>query len=231
VTCSLGERSSKNRGLLFGDSFAGHYEPLWDVVGKKANVSIDVVTTNWCYPSTGDHFTGPIASRAYAQCLFNRKYLFEKMSSYDFVIFSGMWTDVHKQNRMSDVFDLIATAAKKNRLVDSHYRKSILFNRDFSFKRGSQERDKLAVEIDGRLAEISKKYPNVIYLRRDSLFNVNGLPSNLTNDSIPFSLDGAHISVYGSKMAAKTFLLSQQYQDLHLALKRKNNASSSGLLQ
>ncbi|MNN86380.1 hypothetical protein D3C81_2037910 [compost metagenome] len=61
---------------------------------------------------------------------------------------------------------------------------------------------------------VSEKYKNVIYLSRGSLFNVDGNPSDVTAENIPYSLDGGHISVYGSIMSAHAFEGTSSYDDL-----------------
>ena len=60
------------------------------------------------------------------------------------------------------------------------------------------------------LKEHAKNFSNVIYIDRDSLFNRNGVPTDLTKDHIPFTLEGFHISIYGSKEAANLFMNSSQ---------------------
>lgn len=44
--CTLGDRTQAPKVLLFGDSFAGHFEPFWDVLGKRNGVAINAITTN-----------------------------------------------------------------------------------------------------------------------------------------------------------------------------------------
>ena len=103
LDCRLGKDASPLRGLLFGDSHAGHYSPFWHEVARHSGIAINAVATNWCYPSLDDDFTGPISSRAYPQCLINRNYLQRAISDYDFVIFSGSWRSISEKNQLSGV--------------------------------------------------------------------------------------------------------------------------------
>ena len=59
LKCYIGTNKKEGqRALLFGDSFAGHNIPFWDSLGKKLNLSIHTISTNWCYPSLNNDFTG-----------------------------------------------------------------------------------------------------------------------------------------------------------------------------
>lgn len=227
LKCYIGDKHSKLTGIIFGDSFAGHYEPFWDVIGKKNNFSIHAVSTNWCYPSFNAQFTGQMSSPSYKQCIFNRQYLERNLSNYSVVILSGMWGKVLSEKQIDGVLELIAIAAAKSKIVilmpspkqyDSDitdgYKKSLYFNYPFDILRFSYKRDKEAIEANRILKDTAKKYKNVIYLERDSLFSANGKPSDLTIEKKPFNLDGSHISVYGSIKSAESFMLTQQYKDL-----------------
>lgn len=46
LKCTLGDRRSSFKGVLFGDSFAGHYGPFWDQVGKNTALQVNAVSTN-----------------------------------------------------------------------------------------------------------------------------------------------------------------------------------------
>ncbi|WP_227720393.1 acyltransferase family protein, partial [Yersinia proxima] len=111
--CKLGVKSLPPQGLLFGDSFAGHYEPFVDEVAKKLGISIDSVTTNWCYPSLTDSTNGTKTRAVYKQCLLNREYLKENISKYDFVIFSAIWFDLYRKGYQNEIVDVIKYAKSK----------------------------------------------------------------------------------------------------------------------
>lgn len=56
--CRLGRQDSVHGGLLIGDSFAGQYEPFWNQIARDNGLFIDSITTNWCYPSLSNNFSG-----------------------------------------------------------------------------------------------------------------------------------------------------------------------------
>ncbi|TAK98046.1 MAG: acyltransferase [Aquabacterium sp.] len=227
LSCWLGDKKAKRKGVLFGDSFAGQYEPLWDAVGQQSGMAIHAVTTNWCYPALGKGYTGTLASRAYSQCLFNRQYLQDNLSQYDFAVLAGDWGDVQAQGKLDEVLALARMAASKVRVlvlmsspkqfgtnVMVAYKKSLLHNVPFDIRRISTDVDKEAANANARLEALAKTLPNAVFVDRDAMFMRDGLPSDLTANGVPFSWDGAHISIYGARTAAPIFLNSRPYQDL-----------------
>ena len=231
--CFIGEKFAKKRGVLFGDSFAGQYEPFWDIIGKKEHLVINAITTNWCYPTTTNEYTGPLSSRAFEQCLLDRNYLVRNIRDYDFIVLGGRWGEVYEKHKMAGVLDLITMASAMNKLIvlmpspkqfDTdiwrHYQKSIIFNATVNFKsvKSSDRKDGNALIANKILKDFSHKHSNVIYIDRESIFNNGGVPADLTKDGMPFTLEGTHISIYGSKNAAASFIDSNQYQALSEAL-------------
>lgn len=216
--CYLGNKNSPVKGVLFGDSFAGQYEPFWATLAESSGAAIQSITTNWCYPSLGKQFNGPLGSRAYQQCLHNRSYITRNMDQYDFVVLSGEWANVQRQGRMQEVSELIALAASKTKLVivmpspkifdrnvGDVYKKSILFNLKFDINSIPAQRDQLAREANDALRRQAALYRNVRFIERDTIFQSHGRPSDLSTDMVPFSYDGGHISIHGSKSAAAQF--------------------------
>jgi peptidoglycan/LPS O-acetylase OafA/YrhL len=224
LKCHIGSTpDGKYNGILFGDSFAGSYEPFWDYIGKRNNLKIHSITTNWCYPAFNNSFTGPQSSKAYAQCLYNRKYLKENYKKYDFVILSGMWSDILRKQQLNGVTELIDTISKNVKLVIimpspnqydyspiSYFEKQLLFRTQFDIKKISSKREILALKANDILLSASKNYPNVIYLARETIFDGN----ELSDKGIPYSADGAHISIYGSKEIVKHFARKDEYTRL-----------------
>lgn len=223
--CELGDGNAEVKGLLFGDSFAGHYDPFWDDLGQHVSARIDSVSTDWCYPSLSEQYTGHYTGRGYQQCLFNRRYLVDKIADYDFVVFAGQWGAVHAKQQMQGVSDAIVMAAEKSALVilmsaptnfdvnvKNMYQRSLLFDTPFDISRFHRERDEPARAANQQLAQLAAQFSNVLYFSRDELFNIDGVPSDVTRDNIPFSLDeSGHISVYGAKMAARAFRQSSLF--------------------
>ncbi|TDX26945.1 peptidoglycan/LPS O-acetylase OafA/YrhL [Modicisalibacter xianhensis] len=240
LRCVRGERGAPLKGLLFGDSFAGHYGPFWDRVGKDISAEINSVTTNWCYPSTNDVIYGDSSTRSYDQCLINRQYFLENVSNYDFVVLSGSWRNIYTSDQMQGVYDAIVYAAQRTRLVivmptptyfdvnvKNIYARSMLFNIDFDISHFAKTGDAEAVEANRAVEAFAEQHANVVYIDREALFNVDGLPSEVTAENIPFNYDeNGHISIYGSKMAAESFTSSSSYRELSRQLREVRNAKA-----
>lgn len=227
LQCWLGNNSAMKKAILIGDSLAGNYEPFWDVVGKKTDIHINAVTTNYCVPSHTEDWTGPAHFKAKQQCLLNRRYFADNVERYDLAILAGNWMDYSTKNIMQGVMDTIDYAAARSTLVVvmaapkaydfspiDVYNKSLLEKTEFDITKVPSERDAPEMAANLLLEQIAKQYSNVLYIDRDSLFNVDGIPSEITHEKIPYSFDGLHISTYGSLSAAAAFLQSQKYKDL-----------------
>lgn len=226
LNCWLGDEKSDRSAILFGDSFAGHYEPLWNAVGSKSNIRINSVTTNWCYPSITDEFTGPETTPALDQCLYNREHLLGNISNYDAVILSGNWASVLSQNKMGGVLDLVDYLSDKSqsivlmpspKLFDldviSLYKRYLFYDEEFDISDIPAKSDKMAKKANSILRAIADKYPTVIYIERESLFSIDGRLSDLTKGGVPFSFDGKHISIYGSRQTVDAFVESGAYRE------------------
>jgi peptidoglycan/LPS O-acetylase OafA/YrhL len=224
LKCNIGlTPHGKYEGILFGDSFAGSYEPFWDYIGKRNDLKINSVTTNWCYPAFDNGFTGPQSSKAYEQCLYNRKYLKENYKKYDFVILAGMWSNLLKKQQLNGVTELIKSMSKDVKLIIvmpspnqydyspvSYFEKQLLFKTKFDIKNVNSTEEILALKANSMLLSDSKKYNNVIFLERTEIFDGN----ELSDKGIPYSVDGIHISIYGSKEVAKKFSRKYAYSSL-----------------
>ena len=80
--------------------------------------------------------------------------------------------------------------------------------------------DRIAVIANNDLKINAQKYTNVTFIDRDQLYSVNGVPSDLTKDGLPFSLDGGHISTYGAKKLAEEFIDSKAFLELKEKVRR-----------
>jgi peptidoglycan/LPS O-acetylase OafA/YrhL len=233
LKCELGDKASSVKGLLFGDSYAGHNDPFWDVIASDNHIKINSVGTNWCYPSITREFARPSRSRAFKQCMINRDYLVNNLVDYDFVVFASAWDDVYSQNKEQGFYDAIALAAAKTKLVilmaapttfdvnvKLRYERSFLSGSTFDIDKLSKEKDKVTRKANEKLEILAGKYDNVLYLDRKSLFNIDGIPSDVTKDNIPYSLEGIHISTYGSRMSALSFENSILYNKFRERISR-----------
>jgi len=224
VGCELGVKGAKRRGLLFGDSFAGQYEPFWNNIATANLLTINSITTNWCYPSLTRTFPGPIPGRAYQQCLFNRAYVSTHLENYDFVIVAGNWGNLGNQERLLEVLKFIEFLAKKKMFVivmpsppvydgdvGYSFSRANIFEEKFDLTRFTTLRDLPYEEANNKLKILALDYKNIFYIERSSIFDLIG--SGLDAKGYPLSLDGKHISIGASIYAAERFRQSRQYQE------------------
>ena len=218
--------SPAKHGLLFGDSFAGHLEPMWDISAHKSGLSLHSVTSNWCYPSLSTQFTGPLTSKSYQQCLYNRDYLKDNLTSYDFYVLAGNWGDVLDQGQLNGVFELIERLGESSKPVvimptpkqfDSNvlqaYQQSLMLDRNFTAPT-SPQKDVISQQANQKLSVFTKRFDNVSFIPRDQLYQVQGKPSDLTPSGVPYSFEGTHLSIYGSKSAAPNLMQAPAFKKL-----------------
>ncbi|VCU70110.1 O-acetyltransferase OatA [Pigmentiphaga humi] len=230
VECWLGMAGSEKKALLFGDSYAAQYDPLWDEVGQTLRFQVHSVTTNWCYPSLQDGYTASKMQRSYQQCMYDRTFFSQNVQNYDFVVLGGDWQAVSREGHMEEVRNAIAYAASKAKLVvimpspkrfDENimflYKKSALQGVSFNIENISTNSDRLVEEANALVENEAKKYSNVIFLKRDTLFSA-GATSNLTRAGVPYSYDGRHINVFGAKQAAREFMSTGEGSTFQAAL-------------
>lgn len=223
--CYLGKSSGESTTLLFGDSYAGHYEPFLNDVFEKNEQSFQSITTNYCIASFNDNYTGLTSHIAYEQCLINRQYLKDNLGKYKNIIFAGSWDSALAKDQLDDFKLVVEKAANlginvfiiaaphrysKNPLIDFY--RSLYFNREY-FISIPDDADKKVRFANAQLNDFSKRFENVYFFERELLFNdsdtfsVNGV-------NVPYSLDGGHLSVLGSKQAAKKFMGDQRYDKI-----------------
>jgi peptidoglycan/LPS O-acetylase OafA/YrhL len=221
LSCSIGLRQGAPRALLFGDSFAGQYEPFWDELARSNHVRVAAVSTNWCTPSLGDEFIGPNADqRSYRQCLVNRRFLRESMGKFEVVIFAGYWRALFLKEQQEGMFNAVRGAAKTAKLVvimaapttfdvnvGARWERALLDHQMFDVRQLPKTRDTATTDANARLALFAAQFPNVVFLDRAELFN----GSDVTADNVPFGLEGTHLSIFGSKAAARVFRQSASY--------------------
>ena len=214
--CTLGARDGATKVLLFGDSFAGQNEPFWDVLGARLSWNIRAVTTNWCSPGIGAAFGGPAhATRAKAQCAWNRAYLREHVAEYDTVIFSAAWRGLAEDHALQDALDAIAFAAGRvprtivmasptsfDVNVLTRWSRMTMAGLPFRLADVPREMDRLTVDADAQVERFTRRYPNVLFLDRQTLYGREEVAAT----GVPYSLDGYHISILGALAAADLFV-------------------------
>ena len=229
LECKVGSKeNAKYKALLFGDSFAGHNIPFWDNVGAELKTEVQALTTNWCYPGLTEEYTGLKSSRAFEQCKFNRAYLAKNMGKYDYLIFAGHWKQVIEKDQIETFEQLLATANELNIVliimaspysfnkdIGNIYKRSVWLNKEFNIDTyADDEYDDLTVKSNKLIKEVASKYPNAIFIDRSSLYADSKL-----SEGFPYSLDGGHISVKGSKLSSQYFMESKAFEELKLIFK------------
>jgi peptidoglycan/LPS O-acetylase OafA/YrhL len=226
INCFLGKKNNRAETLLFGDSYAGHNEPFWDDIFKVNGKSFRSVVTNYCAPSFSSRFTGPMTAPFYKQCLLNRAYLKESIENkrYKNIILAGSWYDVSHEGYLSDLKEVVSLASKKNINVlimptppsynvnvKSLIEKNILGKQiNWAEYKKDYTHDNF---VNDEIAKIFKNYKNVRFISRKALFEKK---ETFTVDGIdiPYSLDGGHMSLIGSKKSADYFMRSDEYKKI-----------------
>ena len=237
LKCRIGSKALNAKNiLLFGDSYAGHNIPFWDVIGKAENLSINAITTNWCYPSLSSGFTGPVSSRAYNQCLINRKFVANHYKDYDMVILAGRWSSVYLQsNDTKDLQDLISTLQNNNintivmdapqfygYNVANKYKRLLWLNNKTPSLEPLPSSDIDAERANINLQNSTKHFKNLLFLTRKDLYP----PTNTM--SMPYSYDGGHLNIYGSINSAHYFMKSEKFSQFKYFI-HKNNRKINAL--
>ncbi|WP_262757980.1 acyltransferase family protein [Acinetobacter gyllenbergii] len=235
LQCHIGSTKKTAKSiLLFGDSYAGHNIPFWDIIGKKEDLNINSISTNWCYPSLGTGFTGPKSSRAYQQCLINRNFLKENFKKYDAIILAGRWATVYQSpeqiNELKDLIKKVSQAKIPLIIMDSPYyfgqnigniyKRSIWLNSEFKMPSSiNQQTDNETNMANLKLQDFTKSFPNTFYLSRSELYSKD----HIDNHNVPYSVDGGHISIHGSLASAHFFMNTPTFIKFHEIMNKINS--------
>ncbi len=225
LDCSVGDKSQQPKALLFGDSFAGMYEPFWDGAGKLLSLNINSITTNWCYPTFSKEYPWVGADRAYEQCLYNRKYLQENIEKYEVIIFSAANHLLVNSDLFEDYLSFLEQVSETDKII-------ILMPQPVVYERNSVLRsvylngrleidvhdENVAIKSNRMLKSLSDRHGNVFFISRTMMFG--GQDNGLTTEGIPYSLDGGHISIYGSTKAYENFQANRSLVQLEAILSK-----------
>jgi hypothetical protein len=226
IACTLGDRSKRPKVLLFGDSFAGHFEPFWDELGKANGVAINAVTTNWCIPIAGTAFDGPPSHPAYEQCMLNRRMLAAEVANYDLVVFAGQWSNGLKAGYLNEVMQTVRQTAglapsvmvmpaptRYDTNVLKRFQRSLFYQTPFDLGQYTKGGDKQEEEAYASLREDAKDLSNVLFLEREQLFAPSDTYAK-SGHTLPYSLDGMHITLEGALVVADAFQKARIYQQV-----------------
>lgn len=225
MDCILGASDKTPKVLLFGDSFAGHFEPFWDSLGKANGLAIRAVTTNWCLPILGKAFDGPSNHPAYQQCMINRQALAATMKEYDLIVFAGQWSNSLNAGYLKDISNTIRLTAETVPMVilmppptryDTNvlkrFQRSFFYHMPFNLNQYTKELDLIEQSAYAQMRKHSEDLPNVLFIQREQLFS----PSDTyikSGQEIPYSLDGMHITLDASLLIYEDFQKSGFYQE------------------
>ena len=207
VNCKIGNSGLSSNNLLFGDSYAAHWEPYLEAATNDNPFSITSVTTNWCFPTLDDSYTAPRGHISREQCDINRLWLRENASNYENIILSSAWHQVEKLGYSQGVYELI------NSLLESTTSQIIIIDTPPQFIRSTIEwafyYEDIFPELNfdaNRNAEIFIKNLRERFRDVDRLnvvvqsdFGFGSERGYRTVSGYPYSLDGGHISIYGAK--------------------------------
>ena len=211
MDCDLGDLSGRP-AILVGDSFAGQFEPFWDEVGRRHHLRVRSLTTNWCHPSLTEEFSGPPNGRAFMQCAQMRREILENARSVEFVIVGAHF------GRLSDTGMTRDVQAFISYVLASSTAKVVIMEAPPQLIRRGVERalyDPAAdIQVDEQLDAKTRiahdelrrlfgEIERVRFVTRAELFGSD--LRALRSDGLPYSFDGAHLSVNGAKAAAQSF--------------------------
>lgn len=227
TSCVLGNKEQEPRTLLFGDSYAGHLDPLLNQVFQSKGSSYRSVSTNWCYPSFENGFKGPLSHIAYEQCLLNREFLKKSIveRKYKNIIFAASWDALllddpkHLQDFM-EVVNLAESFGIKVLVIPnphryknginpiSYWSRLILFGQDETKVSELTVPSEANTYLSNALEEKS-----VMFLSQDDMYSPSGL-FDFKGVKVPYTLEGGHISLLGSLNAYRHFSTSETYADV-----------------
>lgn len=201
--------------LLFGDSYAAHYEPLFQLIGRDQHIDITSITTNWCYPGLGNLFpAGGRGTAPHKQCNINRTYLKNNADQFDIVVLGGDWGSLAETEMFTDALELVdylSSRVGKVIILPSPTRFEFNVARAWptAVKNGYPinldnyvgPRDKVVAQAHNKFRELEHRFKNVLFIERDTLFN----PNHLSDEGVPYSYDGGHINTAGAKSLFTNF--------------------------
>ncbi len=220
LKCRLGHIEMPNtRMLLFGDSYAGQWEPFWNLVGAAKKIDVHAVTSNWCGPSLNDNAfpRAGLGNQYHSQCLINRAFLADNMAEYDLIVYAGEWDQIENYGYLGDVISLLENTLTQTdaqiilmatpiKFTPQSVERAVYFSDGSRLVRRAKHEAQLA-KIHSGLADFAASQDRVHFWNRETIFGEDAV---LSIDDLPYSLDGGHVSIYGSLQAAKSFLDRQQ---------------------
>ena len=98
------------------------------------------------------------------------------------------------------------------------YKRSLWLHRNFNlnsyFDNVKAKQQKTASRL---ITDMAQRYPNTLLLTQTDLFK----PNHMAKESIPYSLDGRHLSVFGSLSSEEYFTQQAKYKVLKQFLSKQ----------
>ncbi|GAB1437895.1 acyltransferase family protein [Providencia sp.] len=225
LNCKIGEAKTAPKGILWGDSYAGHLDPfLSDILPD--NVSFISRTVSGCYPA----FTvksSSMVDETSKVCEKARSITKKEILSnpYNIIFIAGRWDLAYKndgEESIEAIKNTIKVASENSKMVYVFAQpvlyKNLVMNTYLRHKvsplfsgeliRNDSLPKQLNIEIEQYIHRAGLK--NVIFVDRKVLYG-SELGDDLTSENLPYTYDGGHLSEYGAKAAAKNFKESTLY--------------------
>lgn len=224
LDCKLGNRDKNTDILLFGDSFAGQYEPMLDEVAKTLDIAIQSITTNSCYPSLTNEFHHDHYHVGYQQCLMNRKYVKDHIEKYKYIFITARWDEYFDDHRdsISEVADWVKYANAHGVTViylpnsniyqsnvSNEYISSLMSNRSFESDFKLNEKSlRYTQHAENLLRDKLSESDEFLAISKNELFPGNTFKYH--NEQVPYPSDDGHITVFASKNLAEKLLETKE---------------------
>ncbi|WP_083340555.1 acyltransferase family protein [Chromobacterium vaccinii] len=120
ANCIIGNRFSKRKALLIGDSHSNHFWGFFDVLAKDANLSISVQGTSSCLTLPNiylfDWWT--FKNTVYQNCYNNTQQYFQRIKNnkFDYVIIGQVWINYSGDNVINNLGDPRSVALSRGRV-------------------------------------------------------------------------------------------------------------------
>ncbi len=225
LNCKLGNKKVEPKGLLWGDSYAGHLDPFVSNV-VPVDSSFISRSTSMCFPAlNSDSMLGDPLTASY--CSRVRKTVKDELRSgkYNVVFMAGRWDAAilgFGERSTEAIFEAIRFASKNAKLVyvfsqPVYYKVPVLptFLRtkiSTIFRLTIDRKDEMASMSNFKIEDYIKrsKFGNVVFIDRNILYGSNEI-SDYSDDGLPFTFDEGHLSEYGSVKFAENFKKSKEY--------------------
>jgi peptidoglycan/LPS O-acetylase OafA/YrhL len=210
--CVVGARGNAAPvALLWGDSNAAHFIPMFDVLAEKAGYRLRNIEIGNCPPLLSDPRPFVLSSR-YADCVASQREVRKAMAAYPVIILAGSWTEY--QHRSSDFLpQLEATVTQL--LAQGHQLRLIgklpvfpRFDRrcaqkvinlpwlDCSVAPRAMGAD--VAQVNEALRQMAARHPGVVYFEANGYLCPGELCSINAADGQQLYFDASHLSVEGS---------------------------------